>query len=67
MDRSKLIQVLKKNLSRLAELEREFPNGPSALNIRSLREEFEGELLELEKSPIETPQNSQSLDRDRGG
>jgi hypothetical protein len=66
MDQSKLIHVLKRNLSKLAELERQFPNGPSTLEIRSLRKEFEGELLELEKSPAEEPQHSQSLDSDRG-
>jgi hypothetical protein len=66
MDRSKLIHVLKRNLAKLAELERDFPNGPAALDIRSLRKEFEAELLELEKSPAEEPQHSQSLDSDRG-
>jgi hypothetical protein len=55
MDRLKLIQILKKNLSKLAQLEREYPSGPLAVDIRCLREEFERELLELEKSSDKTP------------
>ena len=41
MDHSEQILPLQGKLSKLTELEGDFSDGPSALNIRRLREEFE--------------------------
>jgi len=57
MERLERIRALKDTLSKLAELEREFPHGPTALNILLLREQFERELVELETSSEEAAQD----------